>query len=131
MAPSILDVLPTAPQELPELKTTVDRKIFPDGIKTSGQHPPVYDLLRPYSDFPKYIAGETVWEAEDYANNPERWIHVLNDQEIAELSLAADKFIADRTPLTGISKVSTSAHASNASLMLRRIISLCPIYRYC
>ncbi len=115
MAPSLLDVQPTAPHELSG-RTNVDRKIFPDGIKTSGQHPPLYHLLRPYSDFPKEITGETVWKAEDYANNSERWVHVLNDQEANELSLAADKFITDNTPLTGISKVSTIAAAMNLRL---------------
>lgn len=106
MAPSLLDTQPTAPHELfkPQQKV-VDKKIFPDGIKTSGQHPPLYDLLRPYSDFPKEIAGESVWKAEDYVNNPERWVHVLNEEEISELSDVADKFLADKTPLTGISQV--------------------------
>lgn len=106
MAPSLLETQPTAPHELsnPSQKV-VDRKIFPDGIKTSGQHPPLYNLLRPYSDFPKEITGETVWKAEDYANNPERWVHVFDEEELAELSTVADKFLADKIPLTGISKV--------------------------
>jgi len=105
MAPSVLDSQPTAPHDLvsPTLKA-LDRKIFPDGIKTSGQHPPLYDQLRPYSDFPKEITGETVWKAEDYANNPERWVHVFSDEELDELSSVANKFLASRTPLTGISK---------------------------
>ncbi|KAF7923886.1 uncharacterized protein EAE98_007704 [Botrytis deweyae] len=105
MAPSILDTQPIAPHQLssPSQKT-IDRKVFPDGIKTSGQHPPLYDQLRPYSDFPKEITGETVWKAEDYINNPERWVHVFNEEEIAELSAVADKFIADKIPLTGISQ---------------------------
>jgi hypothetical protein len=84
----------------------VDRKVFPDGIKTSGQHPPLYDLIRPYSDFPKEVKGESVWKAEDYTNNPERWVHVFIQEEIDELSATADKFLADKIPLTGISKVS-------------------------
>lgn len=106
MAPSLLDTQPIAPHQLssPSQKT-IDRKVFPDGIKTSGQHPPLYDQLRPYSDFPKEITGETVWKAEDYINNPERWVHVFNEEEIAELSAVADKFIADKIPLTGISQV--------------------------
>ncbi|KAF7887757.1 hypothetical protein EAF00_010051 [Botryotinia globosa] len=105
MAPSLLDTQPIAPHQLssPSPKT-IDRKVFPDGIKTSGQHPPLYDQLRPYSDFPKEITGETVWKAEDYINNPERWVHVFNEEEIAELSAVADKFIADKIPLTGISQ---------------------------
>jgi len=105
MAPSLLEIQPTAPHHLSSsTQKVVDRKIFPDGIKTSGQHPPLYDLLRPYSDFPKEISGETVWKAEDYANNPERWVHVFTDEEIAELSATADKFLAEKIPLTGISK---------------------------
>jgi hypothetical protein len=107
MAPSsILDTQPTPPHQLSSpAQRTVDRKIFPDGIRTSGQHPPLYDLLKPYSDFPKQITGETVWKAEDYTHNPERWVHVFNEEEIAELSNAADKFLAEKTPLTGISNV--------------------------
>lgn len=105
MAPSLLDTQPTAPHQLssPSPKS-IDRKVFPDGIKTSGQHPPLYDQLRPYSEFPKEITGETVWKAEDYINNPERWVHVFNEEEIAELSSVADKFIQDKIPLTGISQ---------------------------
>jgi len=107
MAPSLLDTQPVAPHQLssPSSQKPIDRKVFPDGIKTSGQHPPLYDQLRPYSDFPKEITGETVWKAEDYINNPERWVHVFNEEEIAELSAVAVKFIADKIPLTGISQV--------------------------
>jgi hypothetical protein len=113
MAPSILESQPAPPHLLsnPSQKT-VDRKIFPDGIKTSGQHPPLYHALRPYSEFPKEITGSTVWKAEDYTNNPERWVHDFSDEEIEELSSVADKFLADMIPLTGISQVSswTSNH---------------------
>lgn len=106
MAPSILETLPTAPHSLTSpAQKSVDRKIFPDGIKTSGQHPPILEQIRPYSDFPKEITGESIWKAEDYTNNPERWVHVFNDEEIAELSAVSDKFLADNIPLTGISKV--------------------------
>lgn len=106
MAPSSLfDTQPTAPHNLSSpAQKPVDRKIFPDGIKTSGQHPPLSEHIRPYSDFPKEITGETVWKAEDYANNPERWIHVFDEEEIAELSAVADIFLAANLPLTGISK---------------------------
>ncbi|KAH6675515.1 hypothetical protein B0J14DRAFT_365271 [Halenospora varia] len=105
MAPSILETQPVAPHSLSSpAQKPVDRKIFPDGIKTSGQHPPLYDQIRPYSAFPKEITGESVWKAEDYTNNPERWVHVFNDEEIEELSAVADKFLADKIPLTGISK---------------------------
>ncbi|KAL2413161.1 hypothetical protein ABEF95_009028 [Exophiala dermatitidis] len=80
----------------------VDLSIFPDGFKTSGQHPPLYDQLYPYSAFPKKITGPTVWAATDYINHPEQWTHVFSDDEIRELSEAADKFIAEGLPLTGI-----------------------------
>jgi len=81
------------------------RSIFPDGIRTSGQHPPLYDALKPYEEFPKEISGPTVWRKEDYVNKPEQWIHHFTASEIQELSDAADQFIERGTPLTGISKV--------------------------
>lgn len=83
------------------------RFIFPDGIRTSGQHPPLYDVLPSYSEFPKKITGSTVWERETFVNNPERWTHRLTEDEIADLGAAADRFISSGTPLTGISKVSS------------------------
>ena len=89
------------------VKGEVPRSIFPDGIKTSGQHPPLYEQLRSYEDFPEEITGPTVWDAEDYKNNTERWTHWLTVDEIAELSDAADKFRAASIPLTGISKVAS------------------------
>jgi hypothetical protein len=80
------------------------RSIFPDGIRTSGQHNPLYEKLRPYSEFPKEISGPTLWQAEDYKNNPERWTRPFTDEEVQELGKAADDFIASGTPLTGISQ---------------------------
>lgn len=80
--------------------------LFPDGLKTSGQHPPIYEQVKPISEFPKEITGRTVWKAEDYTNNPEKWTHRFSEAEIAELSQAADAFLAAKIPLTGISKVS-------------------------
>ncbi|WPH04154.1 Hypothetical protein R9X50_00704000 [Acrodontium crateriforme] len=81
-----------------------DSKIFPDGIKTSGQTNPTYNQLKSYSAFPKEIAASTLWKAEDYKNNPERWTHRFSEEEVKELSDTADAFMASATPLTGISK---------------------------
>lgn len=81
------------------------RSVFPDGIRTSGQHQPLYDVLRPYEDFPQEIQGPTLWKKEDYEDQPDRWTHRFTEDEIAELGAAADQFIASGTPLTGISKV--------------------------
>jgi hypothetical protein len=102
MAPALTEAPP--PPSHP-LKKRVSRSIFPDGIKTSGQHPPLYDLLHPFSDFPTEIIGPTVWKAEDYKNNPERWTHRFTEDEVKELGEAADTFIAAGIPLTGITKV--------------------------
>jgi hypothetical protein len=77
--------------------------LFAD-IHPVGQHPPLYDQVYPYSAFPKKIEGVTVWRPEDYADHPERWVHQFSDEEIAELSNTADKFLAAGTPLTGITK---------------------------
>lgn len=103
MAPGVAEVAPQAPHTLKSSKIA-PKDIFPDGIKTSGQLPPEYELLQPSSEFPKEITGPTVWKSEDYSNNPERWTHHFNDEEIAELDEAADKFIAAGIPLTGITK---------------------------
>ncbi|MCJ1312690.1 hypothetical protein MMC25_006366 [Agyrium rufum] len=102
MAPSLTESLPT-PHQLKQ-PTSVSKSIFPDGIKTSGQHPPLYDVLQPFENFPKEITGPTVWKKEDYINNPERWVHHFSSEEIAEMSEAADNFLAAGTPLTGITK---------------------------
>ena len=85
-------------------KSTVSKAVFPDGVKTSGQHPPLYLELKDYSEFPEHITGPTVWNPEDYENNPERWTHQFTDDELSELSAAADDFRASNTPLVGISK---------------------------
>ncbi|KAI0182021.1 Clavaminate synthase-like protein [Hypoxylon sp. FL1284] len=82
----------------------VDLSVFPDGLKTTGQHPPLEDKIYPYSVFPKHIEGPTEWKAEDYANNPERWVHQFSEEELEEISKTADDFIALGKPLTGINK---------------------------
>jgi hypothetical protein len=129
MAPALTSSAPTAPHELSKKLVNNDapRNIFPDGIKTSGQHEPLYDQLRPYSDFPKEITGvrtyhsihlpsthasnadtntsqSTAWSKSEYTNDPERWTHQFSDDEVKEISDAADAFIASSTPLTGIAK---------------------------
>ena len=102
MAPGLTE---SFPNHTPTIEKQVSPSIFPDGIKTSGQHPPLYHQLSPYEVFPHEITGPTVWNAGDYRNNPERWTHWFTDEEIAELSEAADKFRDAGIPLTGISKV--------------------------
>nr|OQO18721.1 hypothetical protein B0A51_14572 [Rachicladosporium sp. CCFEE 5018] len=101
MAPALTETA-SAPQAFSYDKPS--KSVFPDGYKTSGQWPPIYEQLRPYSDFPKEITGQTVWKAEDYTNNPERWTHRFSDEETQQLGEAADAFMASGTPLTGISK---------------------------
>lgn len=82
----------------------VNKSVFPDGLRTSGQHGPIFSRIHPYADFPKEISGPTVWKAEDYRDNPERWTHVFSKEEIAELGKASDDFIASGMPLTGMRK---------------------------
>ncbi|PGH06827.1 hypothetical protein AJ80_08100 [Polytolypa hystricis UAMH7299] len=102
MAPVVYEGAAVVPAH--QLVKPVSRDIFPDGLKTTGQHPPLYDQLKPFSEFPQEITGPTVWKAEEYKNNPEKWTHRLTDDEVAELSDAADAFLAGQIPLTGISK---------------------------
>ena len=106
MAPGLTEIVPPAAHEFGG--KPVSKTIFPDGIKTSGQHPPLYDELRSFEDFPKEIVGPTIWNAEDYVNGPERWVHRFTEEEITEMSIAANSFLALGTPLTGISKVGFS-----------------------
>ncbi len=81
------------------------RAQFSDGIKTSGQHAPYYDELRTYEEFPEEITEPTVWKADEYQDNPERWTHQLTEKEINEISEAADNFKASGLPLLDISEV--------------------------
>ena len=111
MAPIALASTPSYPVNASQLKNAspdgpVDLNIFPDGIKTSGAHPPLPELIVPYEEWPKHVDGPTLWKAEDYAEHPERWTKSFDPEEIAELSAAADAYIASSAPLTGITKAS-------------------------
>lgn len=102
MAPGLTDTVPTAPHQL---NASVPLDAFPDGLKTTGQHAPLYDHLRTFEQFPKEVSGPTVWKAEDFREHPEKWTHVFSPEEIEVLSTASDNFLANKIPLTGISKV--------------------------
>lgn len=73
-------------------------------VKT-GQHPPLYDLLRPYEDFPKRIDGPSVWRAEDLRERQDSWTYGFSEEQIRELGEAADSALASGRGLTGITKV--------------------------
>jgi hypothetical protein len=125
MAPALTSTQPTPPHSLSAFKASfpnhkAPRNIYPDGIKTSGQHPPLYDQLHPYTSFPKEIIGPTVWHAEDYSHNPERWTHTFSSAETDELSSAADTFLASGVPLTGISTSTFPLPALSAFLAALR-----------
>ena len=92
------------PTGLPHV-VPIDRKLFPDGLRTSGQHPPIDSQLRPFEEFPQEITGPTVWEPQEMIENPQRWIHRWTDEELAELEQAVDAFIAAGEPLAHINKV--------------------------
>lgn len=101
MAPGILET-----NDLTQCSSnTVKLSVFPDGLRTSGQHPPVYSQVRPHKDFPLIHTGPTVWKPEDYRDYPELWTHRFSAEEIREIGRASDEFIQNETPLTGISKV--------------------------
>jgi hypothetical protein len=73
--------------------------------KTSGQHEPIYELLRPYEEFPTEITGPTAWKADDYKNNPERWTHWWSEEEISVIETAAKSFLEAGKDLVTITKV--------------------------
>ena len=113
MAPGLVDHTPAFLQDGP-----VNKKLFPDGYKTSGQLDPVYSLVQPYEKFPKEITGPTVWKSADYKDKPEKWTHTFTDEEIAELGAAADNFINAGHPLTGMRKVRSVHHWRLRLIML-------------
>jgi hypothetical protein len=95
-----------------EFRTKLEKKpksaSFPDGIKTTGQQPPLYEEVRPYSDFPKNITGLTAWTKDDFSGSPEKealWKHPFTEQELEELSTAAEQYLASGRSLTEMSKV--------------------------
>ena len=107
MAPGVLvDSSAEAPHSLSTkaLNNNAPKDIFPDGIRTSGQHPPIYEILKSYDQFPKEIVGQTVWKSEDYQHNPEKWVYVFTSEDQEELKAAIDGFMASGVPLTGITK---------------------------
>ncbi|KAF2851102.1 taurine catabolism dioxygenase-like protein TauD [Plenodomus tracheiphilus IPT5] len=117
MAPALTSAAPTAPHQLSTPDTNkANKSIFPDGIRTSGQHEPIYSQLQPYENFPKEITGSTAWDKTEYEKNPERWTHIFSASEIKEISDAADAFLASGTPLTGITK--EKFHLANFSKFL-------------
>lgn len=79
-------------------------------VKTSGQLEPEYSLLGSYEEFPKRIEGLTVWKAEDYRENPEKWTHVWSDEEVEEIGTATDGFLNAGYDLTDITKVRPTCH---------------------
>ncbi|KAJ5088356.1 hypothetical protein N7456_011972 [Penicillium angulare] len=101
MAPAATASAPTAPHNLVK---DAPLDIFPDGLRTTGQHAPLYDHIVPFDKFPKQITGPTVWNPEEYRSKPEKWTHQFSPEQIEELSSAADAFLESKTPLTGISK---------------------------
>ena len=104
----------TISKNQPSTAADLDRKLFPDGLKTSGQHAGMPSALRPYSEFPKHIqASRNLWKAEDYKEHPERWTHPFTQEEISELAHAADTYIASGRPLTGMARVSVFLESYN------------------
>ncbi|KAG6002350.1 hypothetical protein E4U54_000893 [Claviceps lovelessii] len=101
-----LDVAPGLrglPDGLPRL-LPVDRRLFHDGLRTSGQHPPIESQLKAFEEFPTEITGPTVWEGKDMMSNPQDWIHQWTAAELDELLQAVDRYNASGLPLTHISK---------------------------
>ena len=130
MAPGILASHPNAPHTLASKQddnnNDVPRDIFPDGIRTSGQIEPNYDLLHPYEDFPQKIEGPTVWRRDEFADSPEKWIHVFTSDEVEELGTVSESFIKQNIPLTGISKVCKYKHFEGVlANSVQRKTSLC------
>jgi hypothetical protein len=59
------------PAGLPHV-VPVDCKLFPDGLRTSGQHPPIESQLCPFEEFPRNITGPMAWTMEHMIQHPEQ-----------------------------------------------------------
>lgn len=101
-------ILPLPPTYYGPLKA--DPTVFPDGLKTSGQHCPIASLIRPYEEYPKKIEGPTVWGKADFQEKPDKWQRTFSAEEVEEIGQAADDFIGSGVPLTGITKVCPLIH---------------------
>ncbi|VUC24805.1 unnamed protein product [Clonostachys rosea] len=111
--PSTLIQAPNEFSHLPktEFRTKLDVKpksgLFPDGYKTTGQQPPLYEEIHPYSDFPKEITGITAWVKYDLQGTPERealWKHPLTKEELEDISTAAENFMSSGRDLNEMCK---------------------------
>lgn len=71
---------------------------------TSGQEPPLFNELVPFSEWPDYIDGPTVWTKDQLEDSPDKWQYPLTDEDIEDLLQAADRFLANGNKLTDISK---------------------------
>jgi hypothetical protein len=74
--------------------------------RTAGQHEPVPELIQPYSAFPKKVTGPTVWQAEEFRAQPERWQRKWTLELIQDLEDAYAAFEKSGKPITAITKVS-------------------------
>ncbi|BFZ62119.1 hypothetical protein YB2330_003198 [Saitoella coloradoensis] len=102
------------PVTFPNLQSNYNRKSHSDDVYTytiranpnltSGQHDILPSTLLPYDAYPKEVLGQTVWEAKDYIDRPEKWVIWWNEEEIADLERAAKEFEESGLELTEISQ---------------------------
>lgn len=116
MVPGLVEP-PSDFSQLPktEYRTKLEVKpksaLFPDGYKTTGQQPPLYEEIHPYSDFPKKITGITAWTKDDLSGSPEKeaiWKHPFTAEELEDLGTAADNYISSGRDLNEMCKVRTN-----------------------
>lgn len=74
-------------------------------IQTCGQFDPIYEKLSAYESYPTEITGRSLWKAEDFRQNPEKWTYWWTPAQLSALSNTADEFLAEKRSLTTITKV--------------------------
>ncbi|KAM3503831.1 hypothetical protein MY10362_003945 [Beauveria mimosiformis] len=97
----------------------IDRKAFPDGLRTSGQHPPIESQIRPFEAFPTEITGPTVWEGREMATRHDEWAHHWTESELNELLQAVNAFTVSGIPLININK--HNFHIPNVTRTLQAV----------
>lgn len=96
--------------------------IQPVEVRSQGQHDVLFDLVRPYGDFPREVSGPTVWRAEEFRERPGLWTKAWSEEHIKELEQAYDQFVQQDLPITLITKVCPPLNAAHVSTL-----SPCPL----
>lgn len=91
LSPETFNFLTMAASVLPyELYSDAPGTLFnkPEWEAANAAHPAGFDFGPLPEGWPKKIESDFVWDGKDFEAHPEKFLRVLNDDEIAELDVA-------------------------------------------